>query len=404
MPSAAPEILLERVTLPPNATVPPPDNPDPASTLMEESASMLFVTPAAGILMVPVLLIGPPVRPAPVLMLVTVPPELGEALVSVTVPPNATVPPPDNPDPATTLMEESASMLFVTPAAGILMVPVLLIGPPVRPAPVLMLVTVPPELGEALVSVTVPPNATVPPPDIPDPASTLMEESASMLFVTPAAGILMVPVLLIGPPVRPAPVLMLVTVPPELGDALVSVTVPPNATVPPPDNPVPARTLMEESASMLFVTPAAGILMVPVLLIGPPVRPAPVLMLVTVATELGVALVSVTVPPNATVPPPDNPDPATTLMEESASMLFVTPAAGILMVPALVIGPPVKPAPVLMLATVPATGKVCPGAKVRIPFLAMESPVSLTSPLTPYSKLRVAPVFVESFPVGSACH
>ena len=198
-----PEILLERVTVPPNATVPPPDNPDPASTLMEESASMLFVTPSAGMLIVPVLLIGPPVSPAPVLMLVTVPPELGEALVRVTVPPNATVPPPDNPDPATTLIEESASMPLVTPSAGILIVPVLLIGPPVKPAPVLMLVTVPPELGEALVRVTVPPNATVPPPDNPDPASTLMEESASMLFVTPSAGMLMVPLLVIGPPVRP---------------------------------------------------------------------------------------------------------------------------------------------------------------------------------------------------------
>ena len=252
--------------------------------------------------------------------------------------------------------------------------------------------------------VTEPPSATVPPPDNPDPASTLMEESASMLFVTPAAGILIVPVLVIVPPVNPAPVLMLVTVPPELGEALVSVTVPPNATVPPPDNPDPASTLIEESASMLFVTPAAGMLIVPVLVIVPPVNPAPVLMLVTVPPELGEALVSVTVPPNATVPPPDNPDPASTLIEESASMLFVTPAAGILMVPVLVIGPPVRPAPVLMLVTVPATGKVCPGAKVRIPFLAIDKPVSLTSPLTPYSRFRVAPVFVESFPVGSACH
>src|SRR5580658_530347 len=252
--------------------------------------------------------------------------------------------------------------------------------------------------------VTEPPSATVPPPDNPDPASTLIEESASREFVIPPGGILMVPVLVIVPPVKPAPVLMLVTVPPEPGEALVSVTVPPNATVPPPDNPDPATTLMEESASMLLVTPRAGMLMVPVLVIVPPVSPAPVLTLVTVPPEPGEALVSVTVPPKATVPPPDNPDPATTLTEESASMVFVTPPAGILMVPVLVIGPPVRPAPVLMLVTVPATGKVCPGAKVRIPFLAIDSPVSLTSPLTPYSRFRVAPVFVESFPVGSACH
>src|SRR5580693_6930369 len=182
MPSAAPEILLESVTEPPSATVPPPDNPDPASTLIEESASREFVIPPAGILMVPVLVIVPPVKPAPVLTLVTVPPEPGEALVSVTVPPKATVPPPDNPDPARTLMEESASRVFVIPPVGMLIVPVLVIGPPVKTAPVLMLVTVPPELGEALVSVTVPPSATVPPPDNPVPATTLMVESASMLL------------------------------------------------------------------------------------------------------------------------------------------------------------------------------------------------------------------------------
>src|SRR5271155_1280656 len=182
------------------------------------------------------------------------------------------------------------------------------------------------------------------------------------------------------------------------------VTEPPNATVPPPDNPDPATTLIEGSASMLLVTPRAGMPMVPVLVIGPPVKAAPELMVVTVSPEKGAALVSVPVPPIPAVPPPDNPDPATTLMEESASMLLLTPRAGMLMVPVLVIGPPVRPAPVLTLVTVPATGNVCPDAKVRIPFLAIDSPVSLTSPLTPYSKFRVAPVFVESFPVGSACH
>ena len=175
---------------------------------------------------------------------------------------------------------------------------------------------------------------------------------------------------------------MLVTVPPELGDALVSVTVPPKETRSPPRSPDPATTLMDESANMLLVTPSAGMLIVPVLVIVPPVSPAPVLTLVTVPPELGEVLVRVTVPPSATVPPPDSPDPATTLMEESANMLFVTPRSGILMVPLLVIGPPVRPAPVLMLMTVPATGKVCPGAKVTIPLLAIKSPVSLTSPLT----------------------
>src|ERR1700674_851139 len=125
---------------------------------------------------------------------------------------------------------------------------------------------------------------------------------------------------------------------------------------------------MEGLASMLLVTPAAGMLIVPLLVIGPPVRPAPVATLVTVPPELGAELVSVIVPPNATVPPPDNPDPACTVMEGLASMLLVTPAAGILIVPLLVIGPPVRPAPVPTLVTVPpAPGKVCPGAKLRYP-------------------------------------
>lgn len=92
----------------------------------------------------------------------------------------------------------------------------MVIGPPLSPVPLLILVTVPPELGEALLRVIVPPKATVPPPDSPDPACTVTELLASMALVTPLEGMLMVPLLVIGPPVRPAPVLILVTVPPEL--------------------------------------------------------------------------------------------------------------------------------------------------------------------------------------------
>jgi len=86
---------------------------------------------------------GPPLRPVPLATLVTVPPELGEVFVSVTVPPKATVPPPDRPDPAVTVIELFASIAFVTPAEGMLMVPLPVIGPPVKPAPVATLVTVP---------------------------------------------------------------------------------------------------------------------------------------------------------------------------------------------------------------------------------------------------------------------
>src|SRR3984893_7257697 len=162
---------------------------------------------------------------------------------------------------------------------------------------------------------------------------------------------------------------------------------------------------MEGLASMLLVTPPAAILIVPLLVIGPPLSPAPLPTLVTVPPELGAELVSVIVPPNATVPPPDNPDPACTVTEELDSMLLVTPAAGILIVPVLVIGPPVRPAPVATLVTVPlpVPGKVCPDAKFRIPFEATDNPVWLRSPGTPYSRLSVAPVFAELFPTWAAC-
>lgn len=94
-------------------------------------------------LRVPLPVIGPPVSPVPLPTLVTVPPRLGAELVSVIVPPRATVPPPDNPEPAVTVTEGLAIMLLVTPADGMLIVPLLVIGPPVNPAPVLTLVTVP---------------------------------------------------------------------------------------------------------------------------------------------------------------------------------------------------------------------------------------------------------------------
>ena len=165
-----------------------------------------------------------------------------------------------------------------------LRVPLPVIGPPVRPVPLATLVTVPPELGAELVIVTEPPNATVPPPDNPDPAVTVMDGFASKELVTPPAGILIVPLLVIGPPVSPVPVATLVTVPVVVLD---SVTVPPSATAPPPDNPVPAFTVRELLASIALVTPAEGMLIVPLVVIGPPVKPAPVATLVTVPLAPG---------------------------------------------------------------------------------------------------------------------
>lgn len=145
-------------------------------------------------------------------------------------------------------------------------------------------------------------------------------------------------------------------------------------------------------------------LRVPLDVIGPPVRPVPLATLVTVPPVD--VLLRVTVPPRATVPPPDNPDPAWTVIEGLASMAFVTPAAGILIVPDDVIGPPVRPAPVLTLVTVPLPllpGKVCPGAKVTRPLLAIENPVSAgVVPFEPKSKFNEPDGFAELFAVGSA--
>ena len=155
-------------------------------------------------------------------------------------------------------------------------------------------------------------------------------------------------------------------------------------------------------ASVKFVSR----LRVPLVVIGPPVSPVPLLMFVTVPPELGEALVRVIVPPRATVPPPDSPGPACTVTELLASMEFVTPAEGMLIVPLLVIGPPARPAPVLMLVTVPpsALGKVCPGAKLISPLLAMDSPVSEGEfPVDPNSRFNEAEGLEELFPVGSAC-
>ncbi len=88
-------------------------------------------------------------------------------------------------------------------------------------------------------------------------------------------------------------------------------------------------------------------------------------------------------------------------------MLLVTPAAGILIVPVLVIGPPVSPAPVATLVTVPlpVPGKVCPEAKLTSPLLAIESPVSVgATPLDPNSRFNEPDGLAVLFPVGSACH
>src|ERR1700722_502406 len=130
-------------------------------------------------------------------------------------------------------------------------------------------------------------------------------------------------------------------------------------------------------------------------------------MLVTVPPRLGAALVNVIVPPSATCPPPDNPDPAFTVIDGFAMRLFVTPPVAMLMVPALVIVPPVRPDPVATLLTVPlppAPGKVCPVAKVIWPLLATAGPVSAgVAPPEPKRRFNLPEGFAVLLPVGSAC-
>jgi hypothetical protein len=88
-------------------------------------------------------------------------------------------------------------------------------------------------------------------------------------------------------------------------------------------------------------------------------------------------------------------------------MAFVTPAAGMLIVPLPVIGPPVNPAPVLTLVTVPlpVPGNVCPAAKLNTPLLPIDNPVSAgVVPPEPNNKFNVPVGLAVSFPAGSACH
>src|SRR5271170_7502045 len=148
------------VVLPPNATKPPPVRPVPTGTVSDGLASMALLTPPVGMLSVPLPVIGPPVSPAPLATLVTVPvAALAQAhaplmncriwLVAqlfsprLVVPPRETDPPPLSGLLAVTVSDGFTSMAFVTPLVAMLRVPLPVIGPPASPAPLPTLVTVP---------------------------------------------------------------------------------------------------------------------------------------------------------------------------------------------------------------------------------------------------------------------
>ena len=74
-------------------------------------------------------------------------------------------------------------------------------------------------------------------------------------------------------------------------------------------------------------------------------------------------------PPKETDPPPVKGLLAVTVRDGCASMPLVTPPVAMLSVPLWVIGPPVSPAPLPTLVTVPVPGKVWPDTNVTKPLL-----------------------------------
>src|ERR1039458_3446382 len=120
---------------------------------------------------------------------------------------------------------------------------------------------------------------------------------------------------------------------------------------------------------------------------------------------LVVSRLSVVLPPNATEPPPVRSVPADTVSDGFASMALLTPPVAMLSEPLVVMGPPVRPAPLPTLVTVPlpAPGKVCPLAKLITPLLATESPVSAgVAPFVPNRRSSLPDGELVSFPTGSA--
>src|SRR5580704_13527533 len=126
--------------------------------------------------------------------------------------------------------------------------------------------------------------------------------------------------------------------------------------------------------------------MVPDVVIVPPVKPSPVATLVTVPvaglTHAHAPLTNsriwlapqllrprLVLPPKETAPPPFSGLLAVTVKDECASIALVTPVLAMLNVPLCVIGPPVSPAPLATLVTVPVPGKVWPAMKVTLPVL-----------------------------------
>src|ERR1039458_6031090 len=143
---------------------------------------------------------------------------------------------------------------------------------------------------------------------------------------------------------------------------------------------------------MAFVTPPVAMLSVPVPVIGPPVRPAPLATLVTVPVPAEAQAHAV-------------PFHCSTCF---VVQVFSRPRLSVPLVP-----PPVRPEPVAVVTPVMVLGKVCAPLNVITPVLEMCSPVStgLVAP-EPKRRFRVPEVVrgsheIQSLRVGTfgcRCH
>ena len=197
-------------------------------------------------------------------------------------------------------------------------------------------------------------GSSAPPASVWSAVNVLADPSwAKLLVLSPKVRLALVPGLKVPPPVK--------------GELAVSVRVLPVTVL-----MLLCRLLSAPSARLVSIPTALVTLfsvastVVSALTVGlaavPPRMPEPAL----VPTLRTPVLVKFSVPPKGTEPPPLKPVPAFTVSEGLTSMAFVTPPGAMLSVPLVVIGPPVKPAPLTMFVTVPvpAPGKVWPEANV----------------------------------------
>ena len=141
--------------------------------------------------------------------------------------------------------------------------------------------------------------------------------------------------------------------------------------------------------------PLAAIAGLPAILLFAVMVPVKVGLSVSVGT-LVVSTASVTAP---AVPPPVKPNPAVTPVTSfEVFRLRVTLPE---------VPPPRRSVPAVtpVIVPLPDPGKVCPGAKLIVPSVLKNMPVSAgVPPVALASRLKVAPGLAVLLPVGSACH